>query len=88
MESLVSAMSLAGAPLGQQLVVCGYRGHHPLIERLRELGLTVGTELVIRRRAPFGGGIEVEFRGLRLGLRAREATAILVCPGNGYHRDA
>lgn len=85
MDGAVPSIPLVCAPLGQRLIVCGYRVQHPLVERLRELGLTPGTELIIRRRAPLGEGIEVEFRGLRLGLRAREAAAILVCSCNGHH---
>lgn len=71
-------MPLSQAPLDCPLVVHGYCGDGPFVERFQELGLTQGTELVVRRRAPLGGGIEVEFRGVRVGLRLHETAMILV----------
>jgi ferrous iron transport protein A len=46
--------------------------------RLMEMGLIPGTELRFVRRAPMGGPIEVEMRGLHLSLRAQEASNIIV----------
>jgi hypothetical protein len=43
-----------------------------------ELGLTVGTELVVRRRVGLGRVLEVEFRQLRVGMRLSEAACIYV----------
>lgn len=46
--------------------------------RLHDLGLTVGTELLVVKVAPFGDPIEIEFRGTRLCLRKRETNSIAV----------
>lgn len=78
------------APLRRQLVVRRYEGESSVIERLCELGLTIGTQLLIRRRAPLGGGIEVEFRGVRVGLRLREAAVLYVtaCGDSNAYRSS
>ncbi|MDW7996266.1 MAG: FeoA family protein [Bacteroidota bacterium] len=65
-------------PLYHPVVVSRYSGDHSFIERFRELGLTHGTQLIVCRRAPLGGSIEVECRGARLGLRLQEAAMIYV----------
>lgn len=44
--------------------------------RLEELGLTVGTEFIVLKIAPFGDPIEIEFRGYRLCVRRTEAQGI------------
>ncbi|MBV6459829.1 MAG: hypothetical protein HONBIEJF_02983 [Fimbriimonadaceae bacterium] len=46
--------------------------------RLHDLGLTIGTELLVVKVAPFGDPIEIEFRGTRLCLRKRETSSIAV----------
>ena len=46
--------------------------------RLADLGFVPGTELQIVRRAPFGDPIEVEIRGYRLCLRARQVESLRV----------
>ena len=48
--------------------------------RLADLGFVPGTELWIVRRAPFGDPIELEIRGYRLCLRARQIENLRVVP--------
>jgi ferrous iron transport protein A len=50
----------------------------PASDRLRELGLCRGTEVVFDRQAPFGGPIIFKLRGYRLCLRPSEARRISV----------
>lgn len=47
-------------------------------QRLREMGLTVGTRCRIRQVAPLGDPVEIEFRGCRLCVRRAEAAGIQV----------
>ncbi|RMH01677.1 MAG: ferrous iron transport protein A [Planctomycetota bacterium] len=50
----------------------------PAAERLRELGLCPGTEVVLDRQAPFGGPMVFRLRGYRLCLRPSEARRVAV----------
>ena len=50
----------------------------PLRQRLMELGITIGSELRVIRKAPFGGPIEISVRGYRLSLRRTEAHIVTV----------
>jgi ferrous iron transport protein A len=52
-------------------------GTTPLRQRLMEMGITVGSEIQVIRKAPFGGPIEISVRGYRLSLRRSEAQHIL-----------
>lgn len=49
-------------------------------KRLEELGLTIGTEFVVLKVAPFGDPIEIEFRGYRICVRRTEAQGIVLEP--------
>jgi ferrous iron transport protein A len=46
--------------------------------RLRELGLTAGTQFRVVKIAPFGDPVEIELRGYRLCLRKRETSGFEV----------
>lgn len=50
----------------------------PLRQRLMELGITIGSEIRVIRKAPFGGPIEISIRGYRLSLRRTEARIVLI----------
>jgi ferrous iron transport protein A len=79
---------LSHVPPGKAGVISGFKGEERYLERFHEMGLTSGTEVRVRRRAPLGGSMEVEFRGLRLGLRLQEAAMIYVrLSDNGLHQD-
>lgn len=49
-----------------------------LRQRLMELGITIGSEIRVIRKAPFGGPIEISVRGYRLSLRRTEAHIVTV----------
>ncbi len=46
--------------------------------RLRALGIAAGKEVVLLRRAPFGGGLLLSCGGTRVALRASVAARIFV----------
>jgi ferrous iron transport protein B len=46
--------------------------------RLIDMGLTPGTEVTVKRIAPFGDPIEVELRGYELSLRKEDAAQIAI----------
>lgn len=46
--------------------------------RLIEMGITPGTQVLVRKRAPLGDPIEVMLRGYTLTLREEDAVRIFV----------
>lgn len=48
--------------------------------RLVDMGLTPGTEVFVRKIAPFGDPIEINLRGYELSLRREDARQTLLCP--------
>ena len=49
--------------------------------RLTDMGLTPGTEIMVRKVAPFGDPIEVNLRGYELSLRKEDAANITLKEG-------
>ncbi len=50
--------------------------------RLVDMGLTPGTEITVRKTAPFGDPIEVNLRGYELSLRKADAAHIILATGS------
>ena len=73
-----SINTLADAPIGAEVVVRAFVGDLEHAQRLREMGVLVGTTLKIIRFAPLGDPIEFEVRGYRISLRASEAERVRV----------
>lgn len=63
---------------GRPLEVTGFTGDEIFRERLHEMGIRVGTTLLIIGRAPFGGPLLVRFNTSFLALRNEEASCALV----------
>lgn len=73
------ATKLQDVAIGSHLKVVGYEPTARDYKRkLLAMGLTPGTELVVKRHAPLGDPTEIEVRGFRLSLRKSEADALLV----------
>ncbi len=53
-------------------------GSNAYRSKLYSMGLTQGSEILVKRVAPLGDPVEVEVRGGMASLRKREATVILV----------
>ncbi len=53
----------------------------PVKRRLVDMGLTPGTEVIVRKIAPFGDPIEVNLRGYELSLRKEDARQISLATG-------
>ena len=72
-------VALDTLPGGGQGIVRSIGGAStPLRQRLMELGITIGSEIRVVRKAPFGGPIEIAVRGYRLSLRRAEAQMVLI----------
>ncbi|MGC9019499.1 MAG: FeoA family protein [Candidatus Bipolaricaulaceae bacterium] len=63
---------------GERGRVVRIEGEGPLGERLAAMGITVGVEVEVVRRAPLGDPLDLRVRGYRLSLRKREAEIIYV----------
>ena len=70
---------LAPGERGIILRVGNERG--PVKRRLVDMGLTPGTEVMVRKIAPFGDPIEVNIRGYELSLRREDACQIVMATG-------
>lgn len=75
-------MSLSKLAPGTRAVILEYTEDDPkqdgLSRRLMEMGLTIGTEVEVAHKAPFGGAIAVRCRGALIALRLSDAAKIRV----------
>lgn len=72
--------SLSQLEVGARARVVGYGASNDYSSRLMRLGLIPGTELLVKRRAPLGDPIQIQFRGYSLVLRPAEAHDLLLEP--------
>ena len=73
------ARTLAETRQGCRVRICGTRpGGGAVRQRLLDMGVTRGTELLVERLAPLGDPIEVLIKGYHLALRRAEAACIEV----------
>ncbi|MFZ3151062.1 MAG: FeoA family protein [Anaerolineaceae bacterium] len=74
--------TLRQAKPGDTVTVVRLHGAGPVKRRLMDMGITKGTELMIRKVAPLGDPIEVNLRGYELSIRKIDAEIIEVQPVN------
>lgn len=70
--------TLKEAKIGENVTVVKLHGEGAVKRRLMDMGLTKGTEVLIRKVAPLGDPIEVTVRGYELSLRKADAEMIEV----------
>lgn len=70
--------TLAALRPGQAATITAVGGARAFRRRLLELGLLPGVDVRMIKVAPLGDPLEIEARGCRLSMRAREAEAIAV----------
>ncbi len=63
---------------GQEATVERITGSGAVTMRLMEIGLVPGRCVIIVRRAPFGGPVELLIDGTRMAVRAAEADRVIV----------
>ena len=63
---------------GEKAIVRRYTQNEEIHCRLREMGLTRGVTVLMKRLAPFGDPMELVVRGFHLSLRKADAETILV----------
>ena len=70
--------TLKQAKVGDRVKVAKINGQGAIKRRIMDMGITKGTEVYIRRVAPFGDPIEVTVRGYELSIRKADAEIIEV----------
>ena len=64
--------------LGKSAKVVKLTGEGAIKRRIMDMGITKGTELIVRKVAPLGDPIEITVRGYELSLRKADAERIEV----------
>lgn len=62
--------------IGEKGTVVAVKGEGAIRRRLFDMGITPGTEVYLRKKAPFGDPIEIAIRGYELTLRKAEAAHV------------
>ena len=72
--------------VGHSGVIVSVGGSSPTVRRrLIDMGLTPGTEITVRKVAPFGDPLEIRLRGYELSLRKESAAQIVIRDKGGAH---
>lgn len=71
-------MTLRELPLGKSAKVVKLTGEGAIKRRIMDMGITKGTELIVRKVAPLGDPIEITVRSYELSLRKADAERIEV----------
>lgn len=77
-----SLKALTSLKRGEVGVVAFIRGGRAAVDRLSDLGLTVGAQVKVVNAAPFGGPIEVSVRGSNLAIGRGLASKVFLDTGN------
>ena len=70
--------TLKDVRIGETVRVSGLTGDGAVKRRIMDMGITKGTEVFVRKVAPFGDPVEVTVRGYELALRKADAEMISV----------
>jgi ferrous iron transport protein A len=63
---------------GQRVRVVKLNGQGAMKKRIMDMGITVNTELTVRKVAPLGDPVEITVRGYELSLRKADIEGIQV----------
>lgn len=70
--------TLKDVKIGESAVVVKLEGAGAIRRRIMDMGITKGTEILVKRVAPLGDPIELTVRGYQLSIRKEDAKKILV----------
>ena len=70
--------TLKEVEIGDTACVVKLHGEGAVKRRIMDMGITKGTEVYVRKVAPFGDPIEITVRGYELSLRKADAEMIEV----------
>ena len=69
-------MTLKDAKVGQTVTVSKLVGEGALRRRIMDMGITMGTQIYIRKVAPLGDPVEITVRGYELSIRKGDAECV------------
>ena len=61
---------------GETVTVKRLHGEGALKRRIMDMGITKGTEILVRKVAPLGDPVEINLRGYELSIRKSEAEQV------------
>ena len=70
--------TLRDVPVGGNAKVVKLHGEGAVKRRIMDMGLTKGTELLVRKVAPLGDPVELNVRGYELSIRRADAEMVEV----------
>lgn len=70
--------TLKDVKIGETVKVLRLNGEGAVKRRIMDMGITKGTEIFVRKVAPFGDPVEVNVRGYELSLRKADAEMVLI----------
>ncbi len=68
--------TLKDAKVGETVTVARLHGEGAVKRRIMDMGITRGTEILVRKVAPLGDPMELNVRGYELSLRKADAEMI------------
>lgn len=71
-------MTLKDIKVGNTVKVIRLNGEGPVKRRIMDMGITKGTDIMVRKVAPFGDPMELTVRGYELSLRKVDAEMVEV----------
>ena len=74
-------LTLKEVQCGDTVCVVKLHGEGAVKRRIMDMGITKGTQVFVRKVAPFGDPVEVNVRGYELSLRKADAEMIEVQQG-------
>jgi ferrous iron transport protein A len=71
-------LTLDSMAIGSTGIIIKVDGAGKIRRRLLDMGLTPGTEVFVRKKAPLGDPLEIALRGYELTLRKNEAHNVVL----------
>lgn len=68
--------TLRDISIGETSTVLKIHGTGALKRRIMDMGITKGTEIYVRKKAPLGDPVEVTVRGYELSIRKEDADIL------------
>ena len=68
--------TLKDAKVGESVRVARLHGEGAVKRRIMDMGITRGTEILVRKAAPLGDPMELNLRGYELSVRRADAEMI------------
>ena len=70
--------TLRDAKVGETVRISKLRGEGAVKRRIKDMGITKGTDVFVRKLAPLGDPVEISVRGYELSIRKSDAEMIEV----------